>query len=950
TWGYGGVVPSLGNNPRGFLGTVTYELGIIGNCPAFTNFSTDSVNTVGVEVDWTPGSGNESFFMEYGPVGFTPGNGTSITGTYPGTQPPVYISGLNPDTGYDIYFGEICNSGSDSVYFGGPQTVTTNPTCFPIDPPLSLSAVTSNSAIISFTTGGSSNTFNYEVGPTGFTQGTGATGSGGNPLTVTGLNANQTYDVYVRNDCSGSGNGTSSWIGPLTFTTACLPVAAPWSENFDGSTWVSTTSFNGINDTIDNCWDRNNEPNLYSWTVRGPGTVSFATGPDGDNSGSGKYLMIEGSNGSANNVAELYTPLVDVSALARPELRFYFHTNVNAGDSIIVDVLDSSGTWNNHVIAIGQFQSAQTDPYEYATVDLDPYGDTVRVRFRSIKSTAFNGDMAIDDVSIDNAPLCAEPSFLTLNNVLSGSATIGFNSSGSTFNYEVGPTGFTQGTGTVGSGGNPVTVTGLSPNTTYDIYIQRDCSGAGNGTSLWVGPLTFTTLCAPLTAPYTYDFETATVGFWDGIDNCWTIISDNPGTTSSGGYSWEFRNTAQTTSGTSTGPDRDNTLAPATGGIFVTADVSGSASGTDSTMLISPLIDVSGLTTPELRFYYHKWGTNMPDLQVDVSDGTTWTNNYIVIPGVTNTSQSDPYILGKSVLSGFGDTVQVRFRIISQGCCAGDIGLDDFSVIEAPLCPEPTFLALNSVTSTSAVISFTAPGSTFNYEVGPTGFTQGTGITGSGGNPLSISGLNANTTYDVYVQTDCSGSSSGTSVWVGPLTFTTACVPFTAPYSESFDGTTWVSTTNFNGVGDTIDNCWNRNNEPNLYSWTVRGPGTVSFTTGPAGDNSGSGKYVMIEGSNGSAGNTAELYTPIMDISALVRPELSFYFHTNVNAGDSIFVDVQDSSGTWNNKVLAIGPVQSAQTDAYEKASVDLSSYGDTVQARFRSVKSTAFNGDMAID
>ncbi|MEQ9262875.1 MAG: hypothetical protein RLP14_06915, partial [Owenweeksia sp.] len=674
TWGYGGVVPSLGNNPRGFLGTVTYELGIIGNCPAFTNFSTDSVNTVGIEVDWTPGSGNESFFMEYGPVGFTPGNGTSITGTYPGTQPPVYISGLNPGTNYDIYFGEICNSGSDSVYFGGPQTVQTDPVCFPVTPPLVVSTLTSSSATLTFT------------------------------------------------------------------------------------------------------------------------------------------------------------------------------------------------------------------------------------------------------------------------------------SSETVFDYEYGPTGYTQGTGTVGSGGYPLVVSGLTGQTTYDVYVRANCSASGNGTSPWVGPVTFTTLCNPSAAPYTYDFETATVGHWDGIDNCWEVISNNPGTTSSGGYSWEFRNTAQTTSGTGTGPDRDNTLAPATGGIFATADVSGSATGTDSTMLISPLIDVSGLTTPELRFYYHKWGTNMPDLQVDIFDGTAWTNNYIVIPGVTNTSQSDPYILGKSVLSGFGDTVQVRFRIISQGCCQGDIGLDDFSIAEAPPCPEPTFLALNSVTSNSAVVSFTGPGSTFNYEVGPTGFTQGTGTIGSGGNPLSISGLTANTTYDIYVQSDCSGSGNGTSIWVGPLTFTTACVPVTAPYSESFDGTTWVSTTNFNGVGDTIDNCWNRNNEPNLYSWTVRGPGTVSFTTGPAGDNSGSGKYVMIEGSNGSAGNTAELYTPLIDVSTLARPEMSFYYHTNVNAGDSIFVDVQDSSGTWNNKVLAIGPVQSAQTDAYEKASVDLSSYGDTVQARFRSVKSTAFNGDMAID
>ncbi|MBG00632.1 MAG: hypothetical protein CMI36_16705 [Owenweeksia sp.] len=717
-------------------------------------------------------------------IGFT--NGTTFGPASPMLcdSLPTYVvvtvdGSFNDECSFTIttLYGSPAANFAGGVQFSAGDTLATFTTqCTPPPCPdpfnVNITGVTSTSVNFAFSVG-SGTAFNFEVGPAGFMQGTGTVSSGSNPGSISGLMPNTVYDLYIQNNCTGTGDGTSNWVGPITFTTACVPFVAPYSESFDGGTWIASTSFNGAGDTIDNCWDRNPAPNAYSWTVRGPGTVSFTTGPDGDNSGTGKYMMLEGSNGAAGNVAELYTPIIDVSALVRPELSFYYHMNVNTGDSIFVDIQDSSGTWHNKVLVLGKVQTAQSDPYEKASIDLNAYGDTVSARFRSVKSAFFNGDMAIDDVAFDNAPLCPEPQLLALVGANSSSAVISFNSTGTSFNYEVGPTGFMQGTGATGTGGKPLTVNGLSPNTTYDVYVQNDCSGSANGTSGWVGPLTFTTSCVPFAAPYSYDFEIGTVGHWDGVDNCWEFISNNPGTSSSGGYSWELRNTPQTTSGTGTGPDRDHTLAPATGGVFVTADVSGSSAGTDSTMLISPFIDVTSLTTPELRFYYHKWGTNMPDLHVDVFDGS-WTNDYMVIPGVTQTSPSDPYLLAKTELLGFGDTIQVRFRAVSDGCCQGDIGLDDFSITEAPICPEPNSISSGIITNTSAEINVSSSGSSFNYEWGPAGFTQGTGSTANGGKPYTITGLTPATCYDVYVQNDCSGTGNGISTWVGPYSFCTA--------------------------------------------------------------------------------------------------------------------------------------------------------------------------------
>src|SRR5690606_12205292 len=53
--------------------------------------------------------------------------------------------------------------------------------------------------------------------PTGVPSHTGVA----NGFTVTGLTPSTSYDFYVRQDCGV--NGTSTWVGPFSFTTECLP-------------------------------------------------------------------------------------------------------------------------------------------------------------------------------------------------------------------------------------------------------------------------------------------------------------------------------------------------------------------------------------------------------------------------------------------------------------------------------------------------------------------------------------------------------------------------------------------------------------------------------------------------------------------------------------------------------------------------------------------------------
>lgn len=90
-------------------------------------------------------------------------------------------------------------------------------------------------------------------------------------------------------------------------------------------------------------------------------------------------------------------------------------------------------------------------------------------------------------------------------------------------------------------------------------------------------------------------------------------------------------------------------------------------------------------------------------------------------------------------------------------------------------CDKPYNLTVQHITGTTATISWITGGATLhNLQYGPSGFAVGTGSTQSDITTASydLSSLSANTAYDVYVQDSCSDI-LGSSVWAGPLTFTT---------------------------------------------------------------------------------------------------------------------------------------------------------------------------------
>lgn len=633
-------------------------------------------------------------------------------------------------------------------------------TCVTCPPPssLALSGVTASSGTITWTAGPSAVTETVQWGPTGFAIGTGTNIPGAtSPRTITGLAASTTYDAYVRSDCGGS--NFSPWIGPITFTTLCAPAAFPYTEDFeDGG-------------ALDACWVQETATDDYNWTVRTGGTPSTGTGPTGANSPI--YYIYTESSGTANNdIAIIYSQLVNMTGAVNPRLNASYHALGVAmanGGSITIDIstAGSGGPWTNLFTQTG---NTGVNQWFNATANLTAYiGQTVMFRITGINSTSgssFQNDHAIDDFLVEETPPCVDPTLVSAIGTSGTTAQVTFTGDPGAVDYEIehGLAGFAPtGTPTVtGIPGSPYTLTGLTASTAYDLYIRANC-GVVNGNSNWIGPVSFSTLCPAFALPYLEDFE-------DGgaLDACWS--QEN----STDDFDWTV-NSGGTTSG-GTGPTAANG-----GTYYIYTETSTPQTNSDVAIVYSAQVDLTAASDPRLNMWYHMLGGGMaPDGTIDVDISTTgplgpWTNVF---------SQSGPqgaaWLQTLPNLSAYiGSTVM--FRVVGTISSSGtaflnDFAVDDFMVEETPLCPVPSAGFGANATASTADLNWTAGGVEvlWNTEVGlagfaPTGTPTQTGVVQG----YQETGLTSATDYEFYVQADCGGA-FGVSTWAGPFAFSTA--------------------------------------------------------------------------------------------------------------------------------------------------------------------------------
>ena len=765
------------------------------------------------------------------------------------------------------------------------------------------------------------------------------------PFTITGLTANTTYSIQVRDSCGSS--STSAWSPVSDFSTSCAPLSAPLTENFDGSDWT-IGAFNSAG-TIDNCWKRIPNQNINTFWKPGPPFFTTSTGADADHtSGSGQYIYTETTGFTFTADSSLFeSPLIELSSLTSPQLVFWYHMFGSDIEELRTYVsVDSGLTYTLIDTLVGQQQSSSTDAWKERILNLNAFANqTVRIRFMTFEQTAgFNDAVCIDDFEIREAPSCPRPQSLRVTNKSSNSITLSWISGGaSNWQIEYGSPGFALGNGTLINAANqPFTVTGLNANTGYEFYVRDSC-GPGD-VSVWAQPVIDTTLCLPVTAPYTEDFDGSNFnsgGLFNGfgsIDPCWNRDI-------SGNYFWKAGPPPFTPF--NTGPDDDNTPGNAGGYLFTESIGFG---GNTRTTAETPLIDLSPLTNPQLTFYVHMFGSNIDNLRVLVNNGS----GFSAVTTISGQQQNNKTAAWKEIIVPLGsyvnDTVQISFEANRTLGVAADIAIDDIEVDEAPSCPKPQNLAIQSIGSNSVTLNWLSGGaSNWNFSYGSPGTAAGAGtIVNSSSNPGTITGLTANTIYEVYVRDSC--APGDVSDWVGPVVFRTRCNPVSAPFSEDFEGTSFTTGT-FLTLGN-LDPCWSRDTAVN-YVWEPVNGNNGTNLTGPNNDHTtGSGKYLLTD--NVFLASQSVLATEVssvtIDLSPLTDPELSFWYHTFGTAIDSLEVLVDDGQSR-NSVFVSSGPQQTGAGSAWLEAIVDLNAYAnDTIALIFRGVRSSAARAEIAID
>lgn len=317
---------------------------------------------------------------------------------------------------------------------------------------------------------------------------------------------------------------------------------------------------------------------------------------------------------------------------------------------------------------------------------------------------------------------------------------------------------------------------------------------------------------------------------------------------------------------------------------------------------------------------------------VDVTAGGTPTGT-ATVTGVTN-----PY-----TATGLTQDNDYEFYVLADcgpGGLSNWVGPFAFRTLET--CPTPSGLTATNIMETTADLGWMENGTATLWDVEVV--TSGSAATGtptaSGvANPYMATGLTADTEYDFYVRADC--GVGGTSNWAGPFTFRTACAAFAAPYTEDFE-TFAVSPSPF-----ASGNCWTGSNTSGSYFWeSAAGTDTSSGGTGPSPTIT-TGNYFFTEASGSSAGDITELVSPLVDLTALTAPALTFNYHMYGAQIGTLDVLVNGTTNVWTLS----GEQQAMDTTPWELAVIDLAAYaGQTISITFRATGAGTFEGDIAID
>ncbi len=302
--------------------------------------------------------------------------------------------------------------------------------------------------------------------------------------TVSGLSSGTQYYVWVRGKCSAT--DSSNWSSVLSFATTCNAVSAPYSQSFDSTPVGSTT-----NPNAPACWSY-----LETAGSAGSGYVSTTNSLSAPHS----YVLANSSDTTGDVM------LVSPQTLNLSDGTKWVRFSVRAGGSnYTMDVGTLSDPLNPGTLNILATIPLTTSYVEHTVVI--PAGTSQYLAFRhGLGGTSRT--VYLDDIFVENSPTCFEPSSVqvTAGSVTSSSgiltwtapstAATGYEVYYSTVNAAPTATTVLDGTNSVSVSGTSATISGLTPITTYYVWVRSVCSPTDK--SVWTATsVSLATLCQP---------------------------------------------------------------------------------------------------------------------------------------------------------------------------------------------------------------------------------------------------------------------------------------------------------------------------------------------------------------------------------------------------------------------------------------------------------------------
>ena len=346
-----------------------------------------------------------------------------------------------------------------------------------------------------------------------------------------------------------------------------------------------------------------------------------------------------------------------------------------------------------------------------------------------------------------------------------------------------------------------------------------------------------------------------------------------------------------------------------------------------------------------LMYMYDSYGDGWNSAYLEVNMNGTFVGNYdcsqsFTLDSVYSTTGSAMEFIWHSgnwdseisftIMDPMGDTL---INVIS----ASDLDdLDFFTHTSNSTCQSnnpclsPIFLNAGNITPNSADLLWQAGGNetSWNLEWGVSGFTLGSGtlVNGLTSTNYSLSSLSNNTSYDFYIQANC--SNSNVSSWSGPYTFNTnnistgtTCGTFTLELYDSYgdgwngasldviiNGAPFQNITLANGNGPEIFTFATDSNDIidliyNTGSWDNEN--TYNLT-----DNSGN--LIISQGLNGFISNVDPV--SVFGIEACTSCPQPSNLSANTSTAGTALLDWNGGSGTFNLEWGPIGFIQGSGT------------------------------------